>query len=273
MNAGGRGLPQVRLTNVAIIRLKRGGTRFEVAAYKNKVENWRTRVETDIAEVLQVPSVFTNVSRGVHAKSADLIDAFGTDDHLKCAIVILEKGELEKGELERQAQFGTLFRDIATTVAEKCVDPTTQRPYPVAFIEQALHDVHFAVAPTKSAKSQALKAVAALRARIPIERAKMQLRVTLGEPAQMGAVRTWLGALAPGMALSEGAGGSGEVASLDLVADPGMFRVLDEGALRARPPLCRFCARPPAPFRSLAAPFAPHARARPPPTLPPHAQA
>ena len=234
MNAGSRGLPQVRLTNVAIIRLKRGGARFEVAAYKNKVENWRSRVETDIAEVLQVPSVFTNVSRGVHAKSADLIAAFGTDDHLKCAIVILEKGELEKGELERQAQFGTLFRDIATTVAEKCVDPTTQRPYPVAFIEQALHDVHFAVAPTKSAKSQALKAVAALRARIPIERAKMQLRVTLGDPAQMGAVRTWLGALAPGMALSEGAGGSGEVAALDLVADPGMFRVLDEGAWRAQ---------------------------------------
>ena len=156
MNAGSKGLPQVRLTNVALVRLKRGGARFEVAAYKNKVENWRARVETDIAEVLQVPSVFTNVSRGVHAKSADLIAAFGTDDHQKCAIVILEKGELEKGELERQAQFDTLFRDIATTVAEKCVDPTTRRPYPVAFIDKALHDVHFAVAPTKSAKQQAL---------------------------------------------------------------------------------------------------------------------
>jgi hypothetical protein len=28
---------QVRLTNVAIVRLKRGGKRFEIAAYKNKV--------------------------------------------------------------------------------------------------------------------------------------------------------------------------------------------------------------------------------------------
>ena len=254
MNAGSKGLPQVRLTNVAIVRLKRGGHRFEVAAYKTKVGDWRSRVETDIAEVLQVPSVFTNVSRGVHAKAADLIDAFGTDDHQKCAIVILEKGELEKGELERQAQFDTLFRDIATIVAEKCVDPTTRRPYPVVFIEKALHDVHFAVAPAKSAKSQALKAVAALRARIPIERAKMQLRVTLGDPAQVGAARTWLGALCPGMALNESAGG-GETASLDMVADPGMFRVIDEGAL-AHAPRRRAQKHPPPPFDCLTRPRA-----------------
>jgi ribosome maturation protein SDO1 len=32
---------QVRLTNVAIVRLKKGGQRFEVAAYPNTVESWR----------------------------------------------------------------------------------------------------------------------------------------------------------------------------------------------------------------------------------------
>lgn len=69
---------QVRLTNVAVVRYKRGGFRFEVAAYPNKVMNWRNRVEMDINQVLQVPTVFMNVSKGIHAKSADLIKAFGT---------------------------------------------------------------------------------------------------------------------------------------------------------------------------------------------------
>jgi Shwachman-Bodian-Diamond syndrome (SBDS) protein len=32
---------QIRLTNVCIVRLKKGGKRFEVAAYKNKVVSWR----------------------------------------------------------------------------------------------------------------------------------------------------------------------------------------------------------------------------------------
>jgi hypothetical protein len=35
---------QKRLTNVAIVRFKKHGIRFEIAAYKNKVVNWRNGV-------------------------------------------------------------------------------------------------------------------------------------------------------------------------------------------------------------------------------------
>jgi ribosome maturation protein SDO1 len=33
-----------RLTNVSIVRLRKGGKRFEVACYKNKVMEWRSNV-------------------------------------------------------------------------------------------------------------------------------------------------------------------------------------------------------------------------------------
>ncbi len=32
---------QKRLTNIAVVRLKKGGQRFEVACYRNKVQDWR----------------------------------------------------------------------------------------------------------------------------------------------------------------------------------------------------------------------------------------
>jgi ribosome maturation protein SDO1 len=35
---------QKRLTNVAVVRLKKKGKRFEVACYKNKILNWRNGV-------------------------------------------------------------------------------------------------------------------------------------------------------------------------------------------------------------------------------------
>jgi ribosome maturation protein SDO1 len=35
---------QKRLTNVAVVRVKKAGLRFEVACYKNKVANWRSGV-------------------------------------------------------------------------------------------------------------------------------------------------------------------------------------------------------------------------------------
>jgi len=34
---------QKLLTNVAIVRLKKCGKRFEIACYKNKVLNWRNK--------------------------------------------------------------------------------------------------------------------------------------------------------------------------------------------------------------------------------------
>ncbi|KAJ1825634.1 guanine nucleotide exchange factor sdo1, partial [Coemansia sp. RSA 2703] len=51
---------KIRLTNVSIVRLRKGGKRFEVACYKNKVTEWRTGVEKDIDEVLQIHQVYTN---------------------------------------------------------------------------------------------------------------------------------------------------------------------------------------------------------------------
>lgn len=40
---------QIRLTNVAIVRYKRGGKRFELACYKNKVLSWRNKTYVVIA--------------------------------------------------------------------------------------------------------------------------------------------------------------------------------------------------------------------------------
>ncbi len=54
---------QVRLTNVAMVKMRKHGLRFEIACYKNKVVNWRNGVETDLDEVLQIRSVFENVSK------------------------------------------------------------------------------------------------------------------------------------------------------------------------------------------------------------------
>lgn len=113
---------QVRFTNVAIVKYKKQGKRFEVTCYRNKVVNWRNKVETDVDEVLQAPYVFTNASKvgfadfdaghfatlyttqGIQAKASDLKAVFGTDDHLQCCLFILEKGELQVSDKEREVQ-------------------------------------------------------------------------------------------------------------------------------------------------------------------------
>ena len=72
-----------QLTNVAVVRLKKAGQRFEIACYKNKVMSWRNKIDTDLDDVLQAHTVFTNVSKGQTAKKEDLIKAFGIEDQTK----------------------------------------------------------------------------------------------------------------------------------------------------------------------------------------------
>jgi len=76
---------QKRLTNVAVVRLRKHGQRFEIACFPNKVLSWRARVEKDLDEVLQSHTVY---STGVLAKSKDLVKAFGTDDQTKICIEV-----------------------------------------------------------------------------------------------------------------------------------------------------------------------------------------
>lgn len=79
---------QIRLTNVAVVRLKKGGSRFEIACYKNKVISWRNKVDTNLDDVLQSYSIFTNVSKGQVAKKEELVKAFGTEDETKICIEV-----------------------------------------------------------------------------------------------------------------------------------------------------------------------------------------
>lgn len=178
---------KVKLTNVSVVRLKRGGKRFELACYKNRVADYRAKKCRSLDDVLQIPSVFANVSKGELAKKEDIVKAFGTDDLDKVAAHILEQGEVQVSGKEWDAQAAALSKEIAGIIAEKCVNPVTNTPYPPSLIEKAMADIGFAIQPTKAAKQQALELIGALTRRkdFPIARARM--RVIIDAPLSFAA--------------------------------------------------------------------------------------
>ncbi|KAL2886381.1 Ribosome maturation protein sdo1 [Ceratocystis lukuohia] len=210
---------QIRLTNVSMVRLKKGKKRFEIACYKNKVLEWRSGIETDLDNVLQIPNVFLNVSKGQTAPKDDLEKAFGKKASVDDIILeILKKGEIQVGEKERAAQLDRVHAEVISIVASKLVDPRTKRVYTVGMIEKALdklssqaHNAPAASTPssqstapstpttsvppeastpkkevvwtgvvsTKSAKIQALDAMKALIAHQPIPVARARMRLRI----------------------------------------------------------------------------------------------
>jgi ribosome maturation protein SDO1 len=132
--SGNRAQPvgQTRHTNIAVVRLKRNGKRFEIACYRNMVVNWRNGVETDLDEVLQTDVIFMNVAQvfylvvfichlifelkerlhmifcfhvqGRGSSEKDLKKAFGTIDEKTICEYILKHGTLQVSEGERAIQ-------------------------------------------------------------------------------------------------------------------------------------------------------------------------
>ncbi|KAH7916481.1 SBDS protein C-terminal domain-containing protein [Hygrophoropsis aurantiaca] len=216
---------QIKLTNVSVVRLKKGGKRFEIACYKNKVQEWRNGVETNLDDVLQISNVFMNVSKGEVAKSNDLQKAFNTtkvDDVVK---EILKKGELQVGDKEREHDLTSLRKEIATLVAEKCVDPATQRPYPVGMIEKAMAEAGISVKVGKTAKSQVSETLRLIQSgsTLPIQRARMRIRVVL--PSEDGdRIKEQVHALAEKIERED----TNEGLEITMLIDPSQFRAITE---------------------------------------------
>ena len=246
---------QVRLTNVAYVRLTKAGKRFEIACYRNKVLTWRSKIETDLGEVLQIDTVFTNVSKGLLASSKDLMEAFGTADQRTVCKEILDKGELQVSEQERGAQIDSIFRDVASIVTDKTINPENNRPYTISMIQNAMRQIHYSVNVSKSAKSQALDVIRKLRDVMPIARASMLLRIVCpivlvpemhsflqsemaGVTIVSGTADNLETMMTPEATVSDASDGvtsskpavvSGKVVHIDVKVDPEYFRKVEEG--------------------------------------------
>lgn len=216
---------QIRLTNVAVVRMKKGGKRFEIACYKNKVVSWRKGIEKDIDEVLQIHSIFTNVSKGAVAKREDLVQAFQKDDVTEICKEILEKGELQVSEKERHTELASTLKEIATNVADKCVDPETKRPYPVSLIEKAMKDIHYSVKPNKNVKQQVLEVIGLLKVNLPIERAHMRIQVGVGSTKDAKHIKEKLKPLCASIEHDDWNTGT---TTLICLIDPGQYKTIED---------------------------------------------
>ena len=88
---------------------------------------------------------------------------------------------MQVSDKERHQQLDNMFKEIATLVSDKCVNPETKRPYTVSMIEQAMKDAHYNINPTKSSKQQAIEVIKLLQSSgtLPIERAEMKIRLDI----------------------------------------------------------------------------------------------
>jgi ribosome maturation protein SDO1 len=173
--------------------------------------------------------IFVNVSKGQVAKAEAVEKCFGTAKTEDVLVEILRRGELQVGEKEREAALTKIRREIATALANMSVNPTTMRPYPMTILEKAMKEVHFKPDAKKPAKRQALDLLTQLQATMPIERAKMRLKLEC-----TGSVIELLEREGLVSAIEGRTDGSDNVSGVEVVVliEPGCFRAVDDAVQR-----------------------------------------
>ena len=118
-----------------------------------------------------------NVSKGEVAKKEIIKKCFGDLNEEEVIKMILEKGDLQEGGKERDTKLENRMKDIATFVAKKTVNPKTNLPYTINIIEKAIKEIHYSCNLKKAAKKEALEVIKLLESHIPIQRAKIRVKI------------------------------------------------------------------------------------------------
>ena len=168
-------------TNISIVKLKLGKSRFELACYPNKVQDYRDKKEKDINEVLQAKEIFTNAVKGDLVPKKVLKEVFPKMSYQDIIKLILDKGDIQTGEKEREEANSNKKNYIANIVVQKTYNTENGLPFPQDMITQALDDINFRYNEKENEKKQALKAIKELIQHkvLPIERKLMQLKIGL----------------------------------------------------------------------------------------------
>lgn len=171
-------ISQQRLTNVALIKYKLHNKKFEIACYKNKAINWRNGIEKDLDEVLQSDGIFTNASQGLMASEKELKTFFPGLSHKDIIKIILNNGELQISDKERDNNLETIAKEITNIITEKCVHSLSKRPISIDSVQQAIKDIHFPIKIDQPPKRQALTCIKKLQRKFLLSRAEMKIQIT-----------------------------------------------------------------------------------------------
>lgn len=149
----------VKLTNVAIVKYRKKNRKAEIACYKNKVIDWRNGNEDNIDNVIQINQIFSNAIQGTIASEGLLAKLFGTTDKTEIIQKILDEGNLQVSQKEREVLAENAFQEVVKILGKKLIHPKSKRLFPEEAIQNALKNINFKADFNTGSKKQAFKAM------------------------------------------------------------------------------------------------------------------
>lgn len=158
------------MTNVTA-RIKLKGKSFEIIVDCDKAVAFKKQTNADagmLRDVLAIDSVYGDYKKGFKTSTADLKDAFNSEDIYQIASRIIKEGEILLPQEYRDKVREQKMKQVVDFLARNCIDPRTNAPYTSQRIESALKQAGARIDENKNADEQALRVIKEIESIIPI---------------------------------------------------------------------------------------------------------
>jgi len=166
-------------TKYTVVRLTVGGEKFEILVDPDLALAYKEEKKGDLSKILVVDTVFTDAKKGERASTGQMQSLFGTNDPMKVAMMILERGKLQLTTEQMRKMTEQKKKQIIYLISRNYIDPRTKLPHPPARIEQALEQVHLPIDPSKDAEEQVQTFVNGLRSILPLSMERISLAIKI----------------------------------------------------------------------------------------------
>jgi ribosome maturation protein SDO1 len=168
-----------------VARITKDNEHFEVLVKPQKALDYRMGKIAAITEVLVTETIFSDANKGTKVAEENLRKAFGTNETLKIAEIILKKGTLQLTTEQRRKMIEDKRKQIIDFISRQAVDPKTNLPHPPLRIENALEQIRYSIDPFKPIEEQAKEIIKQLRILLPLKMEQVSVGVHI--PAEYSA--------------------------------------------------------------------------------------
>lgn len=157
-------------------RLKVKGKEFEILVDVDKALQLKKGLPVNIENVLAVDQIFYDFKKGSKVSSADLKEAFGTDDIREVAGKIIKSGEVVLPSDYRKKEQETKVKQVIDFLLRNAVDPVTNKPITEKRITEAL-DMAGINIENKPIEQQIPKIISKLKEVLPLKIETKKLKI------------------------------------------------------------------------------------------------
>ena len=170
------------MDKVTVVKYSYATEKFEILVKSDLAFDYKLGKISEISKILVSDEIYTNSGKGTRASNELLSKVFKTEDIVKIAEIMMQKGELNLTTEQRKKMTADKRKQIVTFIAKTYVDPRTHLPHPLLRIEQAMTDGRISVDPFKNPNEQIKDIVEKLRPIIPLKTENITLEISV--PAQ-----------------------------------------------------------------------------------------